>query len=196
MCSAFCVDATDLGKKCGDSGRGPQRLSRIPASLVARMLTMLFCHIFPIRVSCSFPVEVGSSALLRPCQIPREVVDICVRPRRFCTRRFGGGACELSGFPFVNCRFCFHSRYYFEATKRLLASSINLGSGAWVRSEMRAMRTERSRLMFEAGINGRFETDDASAEQKISQLARRYLKMGRTSVLDMLVVSANGGLEV
>jgi hypothetical protein len=48
-------------------------------------------------------------------------------------------------------------------------------------------------------MKGRLETDDASAEQKISQLARRYLKVARgrtTSVFDILNVSAIRGLEV
>ena len=60
---------------------------------------------------------------------------------------------------------------------------------------MRAMRAERSRLTFGAGIKGRYQTDDASEEQKVSQLARQRLKVGRTSVFGTLIVSVIRRIE-
>ena len=62
-----------------------------------------------------------------------------------------GGVCvdlDFLGFD-ISVFFCFfHSRYSGGGRKRLLASSMEVGNGTWVRSEMRAMRIDKSRLMF------------------------------------------------
>jgi len=60
---------------------------------------------------------------------------------------------------------------------------------------MRTMRAERSRLTFGAGIKGRYETDDALAEQRVSQLARQHLKVGRTLVFGTLIISVIRRIE-
>jgi len=160
MYSAFCMDATDFGKMRRQGSRASevvQNTSFIGGADVD--------DVIPSHIACKSPLLISYRSWFVSAldQIPREVVDICLRPRRFCT-----GPCELLGFPFANCRFFFHSRYSFGAIKRLLVSSIDRGSGAWVRPEIRAMRTERSKSKFEAGIKGRFETDDASQNKKLA----------------------------
>lgn len=49
-------------------------------------------------------------------------------------------------------RFCFHSRKLGGGMKRWWASSMDVGSGACVRSETSAMRMERSRLTLLVGF--------------------------------------------